>query len=467
MIRVRTLQGATLRSEFTAFQAEALKHAANYESEGTTFQGVPSSKEARYNESKQVFTVLYKRGGELHLQDAKGNVLKAAFGEDLTSAPKAPKAEETSATTVAAAAEPATETAQTNVAPSNVQASTAAPGNNTLAALASVVANLSASEYERGRQAAAGEISELRARIDELQGENERLQSDLDAAAKQGGTGTTINIHVPGRDTITSHTEKVVHPVMARVLRYVAAGENVYMYGPAGAGKNVICEQVAEALGVPFYYQNTILSKHDLSGYVEPHSGELLETPFFKAAKGGGVYMLDEVDNCTAEAMIALNAALANGYYTFPKVGKVKLHPDFHCVAAGNTAGLGATADFCGRYKLDESSRDRFTFVEVDYCPEIENSLAGGNSDILDFVRGLRKASKSSGVYVTAGYRLVKRLATFADGDKVECINDFVFRGLDIDAQTRLRAQIAEDGNPYNKALREAVAANEAKLYSL
>lgn len=450
-MRVRTLQGATLRSEFTAFQSEALKHAANYESEGTTFQGVPSSKEARYNESKQVFTVLYKRGGELHLQDAKGNVLKAAFGDDIA------------APTVAAAtaAAPTAETAET-------AQTAAAPENSTLAALANVVANLSASEFERGKQSAAGEISELRARVDELQDENARLQGEVEAAAKQGGTGTTINIYVPNKDTLTSHIEKVVHPVMARVLRYIAAGENVYLFGPAGAGKNVICEQIAETLGIPFYYDNSVLSKHDLSGYIQPHSGELLETPFYKAVTGGGVYMLDEMDNCAAEALITLNAALANGYYTFPKVGKVKLHPDFHCVAAGNTAGLGATADFCGRNKLDESSRDRFTFVEVDYCPEIESAIAGGNGgDILEFVRGLRKASKSSGVYVTAGYRLIKRLATFADGDKVECINDFVFRGLDIDAQTRLRAHVADDGNPYNTALRTAVAANESKSYSL
>lgn len=448
MMRVRTLQGATLRSEFTAFQAEALKHAANYESEGAAFQGVPSSKETRYNESKQVFTVVYKRGGELHLQDAKGNVLKATFGEDIASAPKAPKAEDTSATT-----ETAAEKDQTNVAPSNVQASTAA-GNNTLAALASVVANLSASEFERGKQAAAGEISELRARIDELQEENERLQSDLDAAAKQGGTGTIINVHT-AEGIRTTETEKYLQPCFAEVLTYIEAGENVYLYGPAGSGKNVLCEELAKALGVPFYYQNTIVTKFDITGYKNA-TGEFEKTEFYKAFTEGGLFLLDEVDNSTAEALVALNAALANGYYAFPNVGKVKMHPKFRCIAAGNTCGLGASEEYCGRYKMDESSRDRFLFVEVDYMDEIERQICNGNEDIISFVHSLRSAAQAAGVSITCGYRAIKRLATFAEVvGHASIIKSAILRGMDEDQIRLLSSQFNFEEGPYFDALRE------------
>lgn len=451
-----------MRSEFTAFQAAALIHAANYESEGAQFLGVPSSNEARYNGSSQPFTVIYKRDGRIELQDAKANILRATYSE---SAPKKGGTAKAAATAAASSTSSNSTTTQTKetmnttttTTTNSTTTSPATGSNGTLEALANVVANLSASEYERGRKDAEAEINSLNARLHELEEANAKLEERASE-----GSGTIINVTVNG-DTKTTKTEKIVHPVFARVLRYLANKENVYLYGPAGAGKNVICEQVAEALGVPFYYQNTILSKHDLSGYIEPHNGELLETPFYLAAKDGGVFMLDEVDNCTAEAMIALNAALANGYFTFPKVGRVKLHEKFVCVAAGNTAGLGATADFCGRYKLDESSRDRFTFVEVGYCPEIENALADGDDDILEFVRDLRHASMTSGIYVTAGYRLIKRLHTFGDGDKKDCINDFVFRGLDVDSQARLVEYLTSDNNPYNKAAREAAKENSTK----
>ena len=126
------------------------------------------------------------------------------------------------------------------------------------------------------------------------------------------------------------------------VLTLLANGENVYLYGPAGSGKNVMCEQLAKALGVPFYYQNTIMTKFDVTGYKNA-TGEYEPTEFYKAWTGGGLYMLDEIDNAQAEGLVTLNAALANGYYSFPGVGLIKKHPDFRCIAAGNTNGEGAT----------------------------------------------------------------------------------------------------------------------------
>lgn len=71
-------------------------------------------------------------------------------------------------------------------------------------------------------------------------------------------------------------------------MELVANHENVYLYGPAGSGKNVLCEELAKALNVPFYYQNTILTKFDISGYKNA-GGEFEETEFYKAWTNGGL----------------------------------------------------------------------------------------------------------------------------------------------------------------------------------
>ena len=40
----------------------------------------------------------------------------------------------------------------------------------------------------------------------------------------------------------------------------------VFLTGPAGVGKNVICKQVAEALGLDFYFSNAISQEYKVTG---------------------------------------------------------------------------------------------------------------------------------------------------------------------------------------------------------
>ena len=176
--------------------------------------------------------------------------------------------------------------------------------------------------------------------------------------------------------------------------------------------------------------------------------------------KNGGLLMLDELDNSQAEAIIALNAALANGYYTFGNGEQVKLHENFRCMAAGNTNGQGATDEYCGRYAMDESSRDRFAFIHVDYNSKIEESLSQGRADILDFIRGLRKACAYLQIRLIAGYRAISKLSKFYDLD-AKCILDaYILRGMQKDdvrqiANAREITALASTDNKFAKAFAE------------
>ena len=285
-----------------------------------------------------------------------------------------------------------------------------------------------------------GNDDTARERIDALTAQVEALTAQVEALKN-----TPAKVHEIRLPEKAEKVEGITHPKYNEVLAMIAEGENVYLYGPAGSGKNVLCAQVAKGLGIPFYYQNTVLTKFDLSGFKNA-VGDFEKTEFFDAFTKGGLFMLDEVDNSTAEAMVALNAALANGYYSFPGIGRVDVHPDFRCIAAGNTIGTGADSAYCGRYKLDASSRDRFCFEGIDYCEEIEAAItAGDDTGILVFIHDLRKAVQEVGAEIILGYRGISRLHKWQKvfGFK-KCLKKFVTKGLEeVDKDTITEVQDA------------------------
>lgn len=433
----------------TAFEAELVNYTlANEITEGTTFHGVPGH--PRYGASKEEELVVVFNSETLSVERVGKKVITINFA-DYTQGRK--RATTTKATT----GTPTTLTTNNNTNNNNnnmnmeeqntttattATAATATANNNVNSAALNFMSQMFAQQqeegYQRGKKEAAAEIDSLKKQIEE---------------AKNAGTGSVINVVVDGKKT-TTKTEQVLDPNFENILKLVAAHENVYLYGPAGSGKNTIAEQIAEALGVEFYYQNTLVTKFDVSGYKNAQ-GEYEETAFYKAWKNGGLFFADELDNSTAEAIIALNAALANGYYTFPNSGeKVAKHQDFYCIAAGNTNGQGATEEYCGRYQMDESSRDRFAFIEIGYNEKIEESICGGHLDILEFVRDLRSVTKSLQIKLICGYRAISRLAKFYDMNTKFVLDSFIFKGIAKDDIREIAAALSSK-NKYTEEIKK------------
>ena len=205
--------------------------------------------------------------------------------------------------------------------------------------------------------------------------------------------------------------EGVVHEKFDQILKFVKAGEPVFLTGPAGSGKNVLCQQIAKALGLKFYFTNAVTQEYKLTGFTDA-VGAFHETQFYKAFKNGGLFMLDEMDASIPEVLIILNAAIANRYFDFPApVGYVEAHPDFRVVAAGNTFGSGADYDYVGRNQLDAASLDRFAMVRVNYDPRIEEACALGNTMLLGFCRKFREVTKKAGIRTVVSYRAISRMA--------------------------------------------------------
>lgn len=417
----------------TAFEAELVNYILTNEiSEGATFQGVPGH--PRYGASKEEELVVVFNSETLSVERVGKKVVTINFADYTQGRKRAATGTTTTSNNTN------NNNNNMNMEEQNTTATTNTNNNVNNAALnfmQQMFAQQQEEGYQRGKMEAAAEVENLKKQIEE---------------AKKAGTGSIINVIVDNNKKTTTKTDSVLDPNFENILNLVAAHEHVYLYGPAGSGKNTIAEQIADALGVDFYYQNTLVTKFDVSGYKNAQ-GEYEETPFYKAWKNGGLFFADELDNSTAEAIIALNAALANGYYTFPNSSeKVAKNPNFYCIAAGNTNGQGATEEYCGRYQMDESSRDRFAFIEIGYNKKVEESICGGHLDILDFVRDLRSVTKSLQIKLICGYRAISRLAKFYGMDTKFVLDSFIFKGLSVDDIREIAAALSSE-NKYTEEI--------------
>lgn len=226
----------------------------------------------------------------------------------------------------------------------------------------------------------------------------------------------------------------IQHEKFETILKFVANNEPVFLTGPAGSGKNVICKQVAEALGLNFYFTNAVTQEYKLTGFTDA-MGNYQKTQFYKAFTQGGVFMLDEMDASIPEVLVILNAAIANRYFDFPApIGYVEAHPDFRVVAAGNTTGQGANFEYVGRNQLDGASLDRFAIVKVDYSKAIEDAVSAGNAEIADFCRDFRRAAMKAGLNIIVSCRAIGRLAKMSQIlDTEEALETCLLKGIEKD----------------------------------
>lgn len=265
---------------------------------------------------------------------------------------------------------------------------------------------------------------------------------------------------IPQRhEVITPKTTKkitgVVHEKFDLVLNLVNADVPTFLTGAAGTGKNVICKQIAEALDLDFYFTNAVTQEYKLTGFIDAH-GRYHETEFYKAFKNGGLFFLDEMDASIPETLIVLNAAIANRYFDFPN-GKIEAHENFRVIAAGNTYGTGADIEYSGRYQLDAASLDRFALVEIDYSKNIENALADGDEELVEFVESFRKATRRAGIKHLITYRAVDRIAKLRDIlPLAEALKIAFLKNLEKDDINIILTECdLRDSNRYYKATKE------------
>ena len=226
---------------------------------------------------------------------------------------------------------------------------------------------------------------------------DERINAALSAVP-------AVRYEVKGYNGEVRNLDGHKHPRFATLLKAATSrmangyAPNIWIAGPAGSGKTHAAHMIAEALGASFHLNGAISMPHELLGFIDA-GGTYHGTPFRDAYENGGVYMFDEVDGSDNAALLALNAALANGHCAFPDKS-VTRHKDCLILASANTWGLGATADYVGRTKIDSAFLSRFP-VRLDWQYDTALEIAiSGNASFARRVIAARERARTAGLKV-------------------------------------------------------------------
>lgn len=246
------------------------------------------------------------------------------------------------------------------------------------------------------------------------------------------------------------------HEKMPDIIDAMLKHHPVYLFGPSGSGKSYIAEQAAEILGTDYHFTNKVDMKVDLEGFADA-GGRYVETEFYRAMKGGGVFFFDEADASDSNAFTWTNAATSSRTAVFPVVGRVDAPSNLYFMAAGNTCGTGADGMYTGRNALDAACLNRFAKFEIAYDPKIEDKL--GSKECVEFVRTLRRAAENAGIELIASYRTITGLEDLSEGGRyANAVSAFVTAGMNEDDLYNLRndakmRKLIEQENPFAMAL--------------
>lgn len=205
---------------------------------------------------------------------------------------------------------------------------------------------------------------------------------------------------------VIDNLPKVRHRLTDKLARVMTARTRKGLHidaaltGPAGSGKSYVVKMIAASMGIDFYDIGMTVMPSNLIGYPNPHTGEWVQTPFTRAFINGGAICMEEMDGWSANATLAINGPLANGFITSPTGEKYERHPDCIVVACMNTWGRGATMEYVGRNRLDDAFLDRFPVkLHWDYDHKLEEAVCG-DADVAAFVQRCRDNAESAGIKV-------------------------------------------------------------------
>ena len=239
------------------------------------------------------------------------------------------------------------------------------------------------------------------------------------------------------------------HVIVDELATWLGEAVHVFLVGPAGSGKTSAARAAAEDLELPYYEKSMgpQTSEWNLVGFVNPTNGQYIPGCLREPFENGGVLLLDEMDAANPGVLTTLNAALANGHYTFPDGVEVERHPDFRCVAAGNTFGGGADRVYVGRNQLDGASLDRFANVPMDYDEDAEFHWAGlDQRDWVSYVQRLRHAAENASMRVIISPRASiagAKLLRAGKLDRATIADRLIFQKMSSDDKARLQSLVS------------------------
>lgn len=180
---------------------------------------------------------------------------------------------------------------------------------------------------------------------------------------------------------------------------------NIWMVGPAGAGKSTMARDVAIDEDLPFLCCSCGIgtSAAEFIGYKYPAREA---TKFSEYYGKKSIILIDEFTSLDHAVAQVLNAALANGEIE-TTTGTVKRHPECIIIATSNTFGGGGSRQYVANNQLDASTIDRYVgaIIEVNYSTQYESKY---DSQVVAYVELLRKCIKQNDIRKVASTRMIQ-----------------------------------------------------------
>lgn len=228
-----------------------------------------------------------------------------------------------------------------------------------------------------------------------------RIKADYEAKIAAMQLPTRVELVERVKEEVVTKDMGIQHYMFPDLLQACQAYKEsdghslcIMIVGPAGSGKTTAAKMVARALGRKYYFNGAIDSEYKLLGFTDAQ-GRIVHRPFRDAYLNPSVYLFDELDASLPPAVLAFNAATANGMCDFPD-GCFERHEKNVILAACNTFGQGATAQYVGRMKQDGAFLDRFAVIEWGIDEKLEMHLTS-NKDWCAMVQRIRANAKRIG----------------------------------------------------------------------
>lgn len=253
------------------------------------------------------------------------------------------------------------------------------------------------------------------------------------------------------------------HEMFDDVLIALLENVNPYLIGPSGCGKTYMVSQLSRLLNMEFIDIGYINEEYDILGF-QTANGGYSRPNFYRCYKYGKIAFCDELDNGNSRATVKLNSFLVNtedASYNFPNGEHVERHGNFRIIAAGNTAGNGADANYNTREKIEESVQQRLTPIYVGYDNSVEEAIMGDYRAWYQFIVLFRMATdawekksfmSAPGILTTRDAAKIRRYLDNQSFNTEQIIRYEFVQTKDVEYLTFLESVMRENVAEHNEA---------------